>query len=220
MQKHLVKLFISLLALAGIFYFSQDTQDPSSKEVLKPSTTEEIIGQTVSRKSVESSVQAVAKGNILAASESCLGEPLELGSIGEFDSFIKKKEFSDQAWNWDNYFLETPEGEKRTIHVVSDQNNNGVEVKALKVFREDPDGPTLLQEESFTSSADFDKALRKGLKMGVLTSKQTVDTLSSNKGLEIRRTTQDGVITELSLRSSKGVLDCRNSDTVLSCSCN
>lgn len=218
MEKRRVKLFISVLVLAGLFYYSRHSELPAVVNRQMPLGPETTAPQGTAL--TEAPPVGTSKTeNILAASESCLGVPLELKSVDDFENFLKTQDISTQAWNWDNYFIDTPDGDKRTIHVVSDQNKNGTEVKALKVFREDADGPTLLEEESFLDPAQFERALFEKQRSGVLTSKQTVDTLSSGKGLEIKRTTQNGIITDLSLRSSKGVLDCRFSDTVLSCSC-
>jgi hypothetical protein len=157
--------------------------------------------------------------NIFTASSSCLGVFLKLDSLEAFADFLKDQGDHQHNWHWDNYFLETPLGETKIIHVVSDQNSNNVEIKALKVFREDSDGPTLLEEGTFHDDAAFKKALAKKLTMGKLDQKQTTDSFSFDTGLEIKRTTENEVITELSLRTSSGVLDCQFSDNIPYCKC-
>jgi hypothetical protein len=214
MRKRSVLLITSALMLGSWWYFQQNQDQATAK---KDSIIKQVVVPETAVPASAGASKFVAE-NLLKDAQRCLGIELELKPEETIEQFLTKLG-AEESWHWDNYFLESPQGEALTIHVVPTENNNGREEFALKVFREDEEGPTLLEEKRFPKKSELEKALSQKLRQGTLKTRQTIDTLHVTAGLEVRRSRENGHLTELLWRSAQGKLDCKVSDNLLSCEC-
>lgn len=215
MRKLSALLTISLLLILGYWMTRPQVSDSSDNENIQET---EVIGTDAASEKKPSLSQVPDKSKILDEAKNCLGLDMTLESGESLNDFLARKT-SQEDWHWDNYFLESPEGQDFIVHIVPVENNNGIEELALKVFREDEDGPTLMEERRFPGKKELEKALSQELRQGRLKSRQTVDTLQLGAGLEVRRSRENGEVRELLWRNSQGKLDCKVTDNLLSCEC-
>lgn len=215
MRKRSVLLIISLVILGSWWYLQQNQDHAMTKD--ESFIKREPVQEDAKSSSI-TSTQMVSE-NLLKEAQSCLGVELKFRPKDSIEQFMTKLG-GEESWHWDNYFLESPQGEALTIHVVPTENNNSLEEFALKVFREDDEGPTLLEEKRFSKKSELERALNQKLRQGTLKTKQTIDTLHLSAGLEVRRSRENGQVTELLWRNAQGKLDCKVSDNLLSCECN
>lgn len=213
MARRNVLVFISAVLILGGITFLLRTDDGVTPKPLT-SAKDSVVSYPLVKEPQETSL----KVNHLAKANTCLGVDLSLTDLSRFDEFVKTLGAEKPQWHWDNFVLEI-DGETRVLHVVSDQNQNGIEVLKLKVFREDDDGPTLLEEQSFLQRSALEENLKPRLLEGTLKVKQTVDSFGLENGVEVKRTAENSEITELIFRGPKGILDCKVADAVLSCDC-
>ena len=216
MRKQSVLLITSMVILGSWWYLQQNQDHAVTKNesIIRPKS---MPVQEVAHPSSMISNQMVAE-NLFKEAQSCLGLELKLKPEDTIEQFLTKLG-AEESWHWDNYFLESPQGEALTIHVVPTENNNGLEEFALKVFREDEEGPTLVEEKKFSKKSELERVLSQKLRQGTLKTRQTIDTLHLPQGLEVRRSRENGQVTELLWRNAQGKLDCKVSDNLLSCEC-
>jgi hypothetical protein len=151
-------------------------------------------------------------------SQNCLGKELAIGSISQINDLILKMGPYETYHHWDNYHYENTSGQKMIIQVVADQLDNGTEIQQIKEFRDDEDGPTFLKETIFLDPSKLKFELDEKLK-NFNVKKQTTESLNFKSGIDLKRTTEDGVVMELKISNSSGVLDCEIIQDLAHCSC-
>ncbi len=219
MQRRSALLIISLVTIGGWWLLHRPpTHGPKSSA--SSDATRVLSVKTPETKLMVLLADKKAKNvRIQDQVQTCLGVALKLTPGERIEEFLARPE-NDETWHWDNYFIDSPEGTALTVHVVPTETGSGREALSLKTFREDDDGPTLLEEKQFLQRSELEKVLAQKLRQGTLKTRQTVDTLHLNGDLEVKRTRDDGHVTELLWRSSRGKLDCKVLDDLLSCECN
>jgi hypothetical protein len=200
-------LVLMILALMFILSDRDDPRPslPESTGALAPSGPREIPPSSSATNST-----STTNGALKETSTACLGAGFALNSLSQLESYIQTQGPYELNHHWDNYFYQNAAGEKMIIHVVPDQLPSGKEVLKVKEFRDDEDGPTLIQE-SFT----LDKEKLNLFKA----SKESVESLNFASGLEILRTLKEGELREVRISNDNGVLDCEILEGADYCEC-
>lgn len=208
------KLIIGLASLLLLYGVVKQFQSPVSiqESVQSP---EKKTSQDVSSVETRSNAAVVAATPVYDCAEASL--PTSLNNQ-EFESWIKGKSHT-REWHWDNYHAQNEQGDKVIYHVVKEQDQNGNEVLLLKTFKDEDEGPVLLDEVRFYQREKLNSALDKKLRSGTIEISQTIDSFQFPDGTEIKRTVENGEIQELRLASQKGILDCQKTEGITSCRC-
>jgi len=211
------KLILGLASIAVLYVLLKQVPNNSTPQ----NNSSLVVEGKASKESALPETKADEKTSGEPKSFSCVDEGLagvsQLNNQ-QFEGWVKAKSHL-REWNWDNYHIVTPNGEKQVIHVVKDQDQNGNEVLMLKTFKDTDEGPVLLGEMRFYQREKLDAALEKKLENTSVEIRQTIDSFQFDDGSEIKRTVENGEIQDLRITSEKGILDCQKSEGIPSCEC-
>ncbi|WPU65432.1 hypothetical protein [Peredibacter starrii] len=216
-MKHSTKIIIGVASLVLLYALVKQIPNTLTIENVPVLVTD----STPKKDSALPNVKADEKVSPLSKSYTCVNDGLAAVSQltnEQFKGWIKGKAHL-REWNWDNYHIVSPNGEKLVIHVVKDQDQNGNEIFVLKTFKDTDEGPVLLGEMRFYQREKLDAALEKKLENANVEILQTIDSFQFDDGSEIKRTVENGEIQDLRIASEKGVLDCQKSEGIPSCEC-
>ncbi len=144
--------------------------------------------------------------------QACLALPhqltIQLGMSREaFETALQSLGVAQTEEHWHNFVVQ--DGDTTLVwHLVKTEGASGIEQWALKSFRDDEDGPTLLSEKIFAKKTEALHHLKKTLPPEA--SEETTQTLHYPQGVSVKQQLADNIVTSFEVTSGQGRYSCQS----------